>query len=101
MNQLFTSRIGRLRLAGYLEGISLLILVGVAVPLKYISHDPSWVKIIGPIHGALFLLYVLNVTSAAIEKKWAFKSPTLGLLVACLIPFGTFYADQKILSKVQ
>ncbi len=43
--------IGRLRLLGLLEGISLLVLVGVAVPLKHLYHDPSLVRALGPVHG--------------------------------------------------
>lgn len=96
MLQLFKSNIGRLRLIGLLEGISLLILTGIAVPLKYGFHQPSLVSKMGPVHGTLFLLFVFNTFSVAIQQKWN-KAITVKLLLSCLIPFGTFYADHKIL----
>lgn len=94
-----TTKIGRLRLIGFLEGISLLILIGIAVPLKYASGDPSLVKTMGPVHGLLFLLFSLNTLSFGIEQKWKFQETTWKVLVACLIPFGTFYVDYTILSR--
>ena len=100
MKKYFTTNIGRLRLLGYLEGISLLILVLVAVPLKYGYGDPSWVKAVGPWHGALFLLFVVNTLSLSIEQRWKFSTTTGKVLLACIIPFGTFYVDRKILATL-
>ena len=99
MIDLLKTKIGRLRLFGLLEGISLIFLVFVAVPLKHIYANPSLVKTIGPVHGILFILFVLNTLSTAIEYKWQFKNITWKVLLSCLIPFGTFYVDRKILSK--
>jgi integral membrane protein len=99
MKQYFSSKIGRLRLLGLLEGISLLVLVFIAVPAKYIFHNPALVKAIGPVHGMLFLLFVFNTLSVGVEHKWKFKETTWKVLLACIIPFGTFYIDKSILSK--
>lgn len=96
MFKLFKTNIGRLRLIGLLEGISLLILVGIAVPLKYGLHQPALVSKMGPLHGTLFLLFVFNTFSVAIQQKWD-KTTTVKILLSCLIPFGTFYIDYKIL----
>jgi integral membrane protein len=101
MKQLFTSNLGRLRLIGLLEGISLLLLLGIAVPAKHLYGNPALVQSIGLIHGMLFLLFVLNTLSVGIEQRWKFKTTTWKLLIACLIPFGTFYIDKKILSKIK
>ncbi|WP_022824638.1 DUF3817 domain-containing protein [Hymenobacter norwichensis] len=95
------SPIGRLRLLGLLEGLSLLLLVGVAVPLKYLSHDPSLVRAIGPVHGLLFLLFVLNTLRVGVEYHWRFATTTWKVLLACVVPFGTFYVDRKILAPMQ
>ncbi len=95
------SKIGRLRLLGILEGISLLVLVGIAVPMKYAVGNPSLVKAIGPIHGVLFLLFVFNTLSVGIEYKWRFGTTTWKVLLACIIPFGTFYVDRSILSRME
>ena len=100
MKQLLSTNIGRLRIIGFLEGISLLVLLFIAVPIKYIGHDPSIVKAIGPIHGALFLLFIVNTISVGVEQKWQFKT-TGKVLLACIIPFGTFYIDRKILRVIE
>ena len=100
MKNLLTSPVGRLRLIGLLEGISLLVLLGIAVPLKYVYADPSLVKAIGPVHGLLFLLFVLNTLQVGVEQRWRFATTTWKVLLACIIPFGTFYIDRKILSRL-
>lgn len=101
MIELFKTKIGRLRIIGYLEGISLLILVFVAVPIKYYFGNPGLSKALGPIHGAIFLLFLFNVLSVGVEQNWKFKTTTWRVIVACFIPFGTFYIDSKILSKLK
>ena len=101
MLKFINTQIGRLRLLAMLEGISLLILVGVAVPLKYGWHNPTLVKAMGPVHGALFLFFVVNTLSVGIEYRWKFKDTTWKVLLACIVPFGTFYVDHTILSKMQ
>nr|WP_295925551.1 DUF3817 domain-containing protein [uncultured Dyadobacter sp.] len=95
------SQIGRLRLVGLLEGLSLLVLVFVAVPLKYGYGDPSLVKTMGPLHGLLFLLFVINTISVGIAYKWLFRETTWKVLLACMVPFGTFYIDYTILRRIQ
>ena len=100
MIQLFKTKTGRLRIIGFLEGISLLVLIFIAVPLKYIFHNPAGTEAIGPIHGALFLLFVFNALSVGVEQHWKFSTTTWKVLLACIVPFGTFYIDRKILSKI-
>ena len=101
MIQLVTTKIGRLRILGFLEGVSLLILIFVAVPLKYYFGNPTLSKTLGPIHGAIFLLFLLNTLSVGIEQNWKFKTTTWKVLAACFIPFGTFYIDNKILKYLK
>ncbi len=100
MQNLFSTSVGRLRILGFLEGISLLVLVFVAVPLKYYAQNPALTKLIGPIHGGLFLLFVINTLSVGIEQNWRFKTTTWKVLLACVVPFGTFYVDRYILSRI-
>lgn len=99
MTNLFKTSLGRLRIIGYLEGFSLLVLVFIAVPLKHFFGNPELVKVLGPIHGALFLLYTVSTLSTAVELKWKFSAVTWKILLACIIPFGTFYVDYTILKK--
>lgn len=100
MKKYFATPIARLRLLAFWEGISLLVLVFIAVPVKYLYHDPSWVKAIGPVHGILFLLFIFNTLSVGVEQQWKFATTTWKVLLACIIPFGTFYIDKKILRKL-
>ncbi|WP_276380586.1 DUF3817 domain-containing protein [Flavobacterium sp. H4147] len=100
MKNLLHTTTGRLRIIGFLEGTSLLILLFVAIPMKYIFEMPFLTRTIGTIHGALFLLFIFNTLSVGVEQNWKFKDTTWKVLVACMIPFGTFYIDSKILSKI-
>lgn len=100
MMKYITTSVGRLRLLAFLEGISLLVLIFVAVPVKYYAGNPALVKSIGPIHGALFLLFVFNALRVGVEQRWTFAQTTWKVLIACIIPFGTFYIDRKILSRI-
>lgn len=101
MKTLLKSSVGRLRLLALLEGVSLLILLGIAVPLKYVFANPALVRSIGPVHGMLFLLFVVNTLQVGVEQHWKFRTTTWKVLLACIVPFGTFYIDRKILSPLQ
>lgn len=100
MIHFITTSIGRLRLLAFLEGTSLVALVFIAVPLKHFMNNPAWVKAIGPVHGALFLFFVFQATTVSIEKGWKFREITWKVMLACLIPFGTFYVDWTILRRL-
>jgi len=100
MNSFLSSNIGRLRLLAVLEGSSLLVLVFVSVPLKYMYGITQLSAVLGPIHGILFLLFVFNTVSVGTEYGWKFKQTTWKVLLACTIPFGTFYIDRKILKPI-
>lgn len=99
MMNLLKTNVGRLRLLGFLEGVSWLVLLFIAVPMKYIGHDPSLVKAIGPVHGLLFVLFVVYTIWVGIEQHWKFTM-FWKVLLASIVPFGTFYIDRKILSHV-
>ncbi len=88
-----------LRWLAVLEGASLILLMFVAVPLKYMFDLPQLTAMIGPIHGGLFLLFVAAAIYVAVDLGWKF-SPTWKVLLASLIPFGTFYIDRKILKPI-
>ncbi len=100
MIELLRSSLGRLRLLAWLEGATLLILVFVSLPLKYGYGITVVSEIVGPIHGGMFLLFVLGTFSLSVERDWTFRQTTWKLLVACLIPFGTFYIDHRILKPL-
>lgn len=93
MNLLKTT-IGRLRIIGFLEGLSFLVLLGVAMPLKYIWGEPQAVRMAGMAHGVLFLAYLWAATQAMLEYKWTLRQGAL-VAAASLVPCGPFYADRK------
>jgi integral membrane protein len=95
MLQLAKTQLGRLRIIGFAEGVSFLILLGIAMPLKYLMGLPESVRVTGMVHGLLFVLYVLLVIQVKLERDWSFRKMLLALL-ASLIPFGTFWADVKL-----
>lgn len=92
---LLKTPLGRLRLVGFAEGVSYLVLLGVAVPLKYLAGVPTATRLVGSLHGALFVAYTLLLIQTAIGRSWSFSLIGRSFL-ASLVPFGTFYADRKI-----
>lgn len=94
--KLFTTRLGRLKLVATLEGLSLIVLLFIAVPLKHIWGRPWLVQNVGMIHGLLFILYVFNIIQAKIELGWNLGKTLLALALS-FIPFGTFYVTARML----
>jgi integral membrane protein len=82
------------RLLALAEGISLLVLFLVAMPLKYALGKPLAVEIVGMIHGLLFIGYSLFLFYLGLRNSWSFKVMSISFISA-FIPAGTFYADKK------
>ena len=90
--------VGQLRLLAILEGISY-VSFGLTMPLKYIMDIKGPNFYVGMAHGFLFIAYCIWVVVVAQDRKLKMKETGL-LLVASLVPFMTFWADKKILSKI-
>jgi integral membrane protein len=101
MKKYLSTPLGRLRLIALLEGITLLCMIFITVPLRLYFANDTFSKILGPIHGCLFLLFIFNTLRFAVENNWKFKETTWKVLLACIIPFGTFYIDYKILRHIK
>src|SRR5688572_8570934 len=97
---MITTSLGRFRLIALLEGISFLVLLFIAMPIKYLAGAPLMVKYVGWAHGALFILFLLALIPVTIERSWSWKNVGWSFL-ASLIPFGTFVLDAKLLRKEQ
>ncbi len=84
------------RIISFLEGVSYLLLLFVAVPIKYFQGDVSYVKMLGMPHGILFMLYL--VVAVLLKKEMNWNTKNLGIiLLASILPLGTFYVDKKYL----
>ena len=88
------------RVAAWVTGIGLVILVFVAMPLKYFADSPTMVAIIGPVHGVLYMVYLVTAFDLAVRAKWPFVR-TLLVLLAGTIPVMSFVAERKVTGWVR
>ncbi|GAA4428445.1 DUF3817 domain-containing protein [Pontibacter saemangeumensis] len=88
--------ISRLRTVGIYEGISYLLLLGIAMPIKYMLGIPEVVKYVGWAHGVLFVLYMVALLQVTLVHRWSVLKVAAGVL-ASLLPFGPFILDKKLL----
>lgn len=83
------------RKTALIEGISYLILLFIAMPLKYIFNIPEAVKYFGWIHGVLFIVFAVILLAAAIQYKWSLKRIII-YFIGSVLPFVPFYLDKKL-----
>lgn len=84
-----------LRSVGLLEAVSFLVLLGIAMPLKYAWGMPLPVRIVGSIHGGLFVLFCFALWRVMMNTSWPFSRAAL-VFVASLIPFAPFIIDRRM-----
>lgn len=77
------------------EAVSYLILLGIAMPLKYLAGQPQAVKITGMVHGILFVVFCVALLRVMIEAGWPFKRCAL-IFIASFIPFVPFFLDRRM-----
>jgi integral membrane protein len=80
-----------------LEGLSFIVLVFIAMPIKYIGGDPTWVTHVGRIHGLLFVAFGFTLYDAKSSEGWTAQQ-ALVPFVAALLPFGPFIIDRRLKS---
>jgi integral membrane protein len=85
----------RYRIIAWVVGVVLLVLVLVGMPLKYLGDQDSVVAIVGPIHGFLFMVYVVLTFDLARRVRWPFGRMLL-VMLAGTIPFFSFWAERKV-----
>ena len=86
------------RIIAVLEGVSYILLLFIASPLKWFYDDPQYVKLLGMPHGILFMAYVVIAVLISADMKWSTRTLWI-VLIASVLPFGTFYIDKKYLNK--
>jgi len=85
----------RYRVMAYVVGVMLLLLVAVAMPLKYLADTPGPVAVIGTAHGFLYAVYLLVAFDLALRARWTALGTVL-VLLAGTIPFFSFVAERKV-----
>lgn len=90
----------RYRITAWVVGTGLLILVFVAMPVKYLGHNRSLVAVVGPLHGFLFIVYLLFTLELAIRNRWPLLRTGL-VMLAGTVPFLSFVAERRVTSWVQ
>ena len=86
------------RVTAFLEGVSYILLLFIAVPIKYLLDDPTYVKLLGMPHGILFVVYIIFAVIGKNKFNWSYLKFFI-ISAASLVPFGTFYVDKKYLRK--
>lgn len=89
------TNVGRVRICGTLEGISFVLLMAVAMPLKYLAGIPAAVKWTGWIHGILFIVYCMTILMALTAGRISFRRSVVAF-IASLVPFGPFLLDRRL-----
>lgn len=97
---MLSTPLGRLRAVGLLEGISFLVLLGIAMPLKYMAGRPTAVSVVGMAHGILFVLYGLAVLHVWVARRWPVEKALLAVMAA-VVPFGPFLLDGRLKREEQ
>lgn len=93
LSAMLNTAIGRLRLISITEAISYLILLFLAMPLKYIWGEPMAVRVVGMIHGLLFCVFCIALLDAKLAQKWPIKPP-FWIFVASLVPFAPIWVEK-------
>jgi integral membrane protein len=89
----------RFRVVALLEGLSFVILLFVAMPLKYLADLPLAVRIVGGVHGLLFVAFVGALFQVAVERGWPVRR-WLTAFASSLVPFGTFWFDRSLVREL-
>ena len=88
-----------LRVAGIVEGISWLVLLFIAMPLKYGFGQPAAVSVVGAVHGGLFVAFCGLLAWAHFSRKWSVLR-SAGLFVSALLPFGFLFVDRRLQNEL-
>ena len=87
--------VGRLRLIGWIEGLSFVALVFIAMPLKYLWDEPGAVRVVGMAHGVLWMAFCAVLWDTMNKSGWTLKKAAVPF-VAALLPFGPFIIDSRL-----
>ena len=90
----------RYRVMAYVVGVMLLVLVAVAMPLKYAAGIPGVSAVVSPVHGFLYIVYLVAAFDLALKSRWTAKGTVL-VLLAGVVPFLSFWAERRVTARVR
>ncbi|MEA1880612.1 MAG: DUF3817 domain-containing protein [Campylobacterota bacterium] len=93
------SELKKFKFINKIEGISFLILLFIAMPMKYYFGYPMATKIVGMLHGLLVFAFIYQIIEAKKEANFTWKE-TITYSILSLIPFGSFYTDKELAKKL-
>jgi integral membrane protein len=93
------SSLVQFRWIAFVEGLSFVALLFIAMPLKYLAGLPMAVRVVGAVHGGLFVLFIMALMRAASEHDWPLRRTTVAF-IASLVPFGTFVFDRSLAREI-
>jgi integral membrane protein len=96
----FPDALMRYRVMAYVVGVMLLLLVAVAMPLKYFAHNSGAVKVVGPLHGMLYVVYLLTTIQLAFSRRWPLLR-TLLVMLGGVVPFLSFVTERRVVRDEQ
>lgn len=83
------------KIVSLLEGVSYILLLFIATPIKYLQDNPEYVKMLGMPHGLLFVVYIIMAIMLKYELDW--KGKTFGIVcLLSILPFGTFFVGKYL-----
>ena len=94
------SALGRYRVMAYVVGVMLVVLVFVAVPLRVFAHIPEVSATVSPIHGFLYIVYLVTAFDLALKARFTAKGTVL-VLLAGVVPFVSFWAERRVTARVR
>ena len=95
---MLSTELGRFRAISLIEGLSYIVLLAIAMPLKYAAGNTSIVPLVGRIHGGLFILFVLALASAASAQRWT-RRQSATAFIASIVPLGAFWLEHRFRTK--
>lgn len=94
------SAVIRYRVVAWVTGTFLVVLCCAGLPLRYIADQPAVVNVVGPLHGALFIVYLLTAYDVIRRMRWPLR-PSVAVLLAGTVPFLTFVAERYVSARVR
>ena len=100
MDPALRAALTRYRIMAYVVGVGLLVLVLVGVPLQYAAGKPALVQVVGPLHGALYIVYLATVFDLGRRSHWKMRR-LIGLVAAGFVPFLAFVLERRTTARVE